>query len=98
MAAVLFFPILVQIYKDVDAPVQPELLVVAEGGMDLEQATWPNLVETASGEIRIGQHTPDPRQGLQKLEHGAAIQEPQHIPNRLGQPLHHIEGQLLSLV
>src|ERR1700761_7060054 len=98
MASVFLFPILVQVNEDIDPPVQAKLLVVAEVGMDLQQTARPDLVQTASSVIRIRQHTPNPRQGLQKLEHRAAVHEPKHIPNWAGQLLHNIEGQLLALI
>ena len=98
MSPVLFFPVFIQINQNIDAPVQPQSLVVAEVGVYFQQAARPDLMQTSAGVVGIGQHAGDSCQCFEKLEHRPAVQEVENIANRRRQLLHRIECQLLALV
>ena len=93
VTTVLLFPILVEIDQNVDAPVELELVVLVEVGVDGKFAPGLNLVQPAPDIIGIGDNTLDARKRFEKLEQRAGVQKVKYIAHRRRQVLHHIKGQ-----
>jgi hypothetical protein len=68
VAAILFSPVLVQIEKDVEAPVQTELLVSIEVGVHLEVSASLNPMQPPALEVGVGDEAVNTRQGLENTD------------------------------
>ena len=67
-ATITFIPILVEIYQDIHPPVQMQLRMNPEIGMDSQFPTGRNFMKAATIEIWIGQKTLHRCEPLQKLQ------------------------------
>ena len=98
VAAVFFFPILVQIDQNIDAAVQAKTVVITEVGVHFQKSSGLDLVQSSANVGGVGQHTLNPGQRLKKFEHGAGIEEVENIPDRGRQFFYRIESQFLVLI
>ena len=94
MAAVFFLPILIKVNQNIDTPVELELLMLVEVGVDRKFAARLDLMQTAADIIRVGNDALDPGKRFQKLEHRAGIQEVENVAHRRREILDDVKGQL----
>jgi hypothetical protein len=67
VSTILFFPILVKIYKHIQSPVQPIIRMFIEIHVDRKLPSGGNLVETTPLELRVADKFLGPRKILKKL-------------------------------
>src|SRR6187551_4137390 len=67
-AAILAAPVRRQIDQQVQAPVRLQLLVPVEVGVDAEMSAVPAQVNSAAGQMRVGQKVFDPGELFEKAD------------------------------